>query len=216
MTHLKRHAIPKSWPMQRKGTAFVVKPNSGLSDSLPVLIILRDLLKVAQNRKEAKKMIHLKNILLNGREIRDEKEGVVLFDIITLVPSKKNYKLTVLKNEKLNVEEIKENEAGLKIAKIVNKKILKGKKTQLNLSDGRNFISNIKCKVNDSVLINLKGKKIEKCLPLEEKSEVIVFAGKHSGEKGKIENINNERKIAEINNGKDKINVLIKQLIVIN
>jgi small subunit ribosomal protein S4e len=216
MSNLKRHAIPKSWPIERKGTAFVVKPNSGFSDSLPVLIILRDLLKVAQNRKEAKQMIHMKNILLNGKEVRDEKAGVLLFDVITLVPSKKNYKLTVLKNEKLNIEEIKENEAATKVAKIIDKKMLKGKKIQLNLSDGRNFLSTIKCKVNDSVLINFKSKKIEKCLPLSENSEAMVFAGKHSGEKGKIEKINMERKIAEINTRKEKINVLIKQLIVTN
>ena len=216
MSHLKRHAIPKSWPIQRKGTAFVVKPNLGFSEALPVLIILRDLLKVAQNRKEAKKMIHMKNILLNGKEVRDEKQGVLLFDVITLVPSKKNYRLTILKNEKLNMEEIKENEATTKIAKIIDKKMLKGKKIQLNLSDGRNFLSNIKCKVDDSVLINLNSKKIEKCLPLEENSEAIIFAGKHSGEKGKIEKINRERKIAEINTGKEKINVLIKQFIVTN
>ncbi len=216
MSHLKRHAIPKSWPIQRKGTAFVVKPNLGFSDSLPVLIILRDLLKVAQNRKEVKKMIHMKNILHNGKEVRDEKQGVLLFDVITLVPSKKNYRLTVLKNEKLNMEEIKENEATTKIAKIIDKKMLKGKKIQLNLSDGRNFLSDIKCKVDDSILINLKNKKIEKCLPLAENSEVMVFAGKHSGEKGKIEKINKERKIAEINNGKEKINVLIKQFMVTN
>jgi len=44
----------------------------------------------------------------------------------------------------------------------------------------------------------------------------MVFAGKHSGEKGKIEKINKERKIAEINNGKEKINVLIKQFMVTN
>jgi ribosomal protein S4E len=92
--------------------------------------------------------------------------------------------------------------------------MLKGKKIQLNLSDGRNFLSDMKCKVNDSVLINLKNKKIEKCLPLEDHAEVMVFAGKHSGEKGKIEKINKERKIVEINTGKEKINVLIKQVIV--
>jgi small subunit ribosomal protein S4e len=198
MSHLKRHAIPKSWPIQRKGTAFVVQPNVGFADSLPILIILRDLLKVAQNRKEAKKMIHMKSILVNEKEVRDEKQGVLLFDTITLVPSKKNYRLTVLKNEKLNIEEVK------------------GKKIQLNLSDGRNFLSNIKCKVNDSVLINFKSKKIEKCLPFEENSQVMVFAGKHSGEKGKVEKINQERKTAEINTGEEKINVLIKQFIVTN
>ncbi|MEK6833042.1 MAG: 30S ribosomal protein S4e [Nanoarchaeota archaeon] len=216
MSHLKRHAIPKSWPIQRKGTAFVVQPNRGFSDSLPVLIILRDLLKVAQNRKEAKKMIHMKNILINGKEVRDEKEGVMLFDIITLVPSNKNYRLIIIKNEKFSIEEIKENEAHTKIVKIIGKKVLKGKKVQLNLSDGRNFLINIKCKIGDSALINLKSKKIEKCLPLDENSEAIVFAGKHSGEKGKIEKINRERKIVEINNGKEKINVLINQVMVTN
>lgn len=215
MSHIKRHAIPKSWPIQRKGTAFVVKPTVGLSNSLPILIILRDLLKVANNRKEVKKMIHMKNILLNGRGVRDEKEGVLLFDVITLVPSKKFYRLTVLKNEKLNIEEIKENESSFKVAKIIDKKILKGKKMQLNLSDGRNFLSNTKCKVNDSVLINLKTKKLDKCLPIEEKSEVMVFSGKHSGEKGRIEKINSERKMAEIKTDKGNISVLIKQIIVV-
>ena len=175
---------------------------------------MRDLLKVAQNRKEAKKMIHLKNILINGKEVRDEKEGVLLFDIITLTQSKSNYRLTIIKNEKFNLEEIKEGEADTKVAKIIGKTMLKGKKVQLNLSDGRNFLSNMECKVDDSVLINLKNKKIEKCLALKDNSEVIVFAGKHSGEKGKIEKINQEKKTAEINTGKEKINVLIKQIMV--
>jgi small subunit ribosomal protein S4e len=214
MSHLKRHAIPKRWPMQRKGTAFVVKPNRSFYSSLPVLIVLRDLLKVAQNRKETKNMIHMKNILINGKEVRDEKEAVLLFDVVTLTPSKSNYRLTIIKNEKFSLEEIKENEADSKIAKIIGKTILKGKKVQLNLSDGRNFLSNMACKVDDSVLINLKNKKIEKCLQLKDNSEVIVYAGKHSGEKGKIEKINNEKKTAEINTGKEKINVLIKQLMV--
>jgi small subunit ribosomal protein S4e len=216
MSHLKRHAIPKSWPIQRKGTAFVVQPNRGFSESLPILIILRDLLKVAQNRKEAKKMIHMKNILLNSKEVRDEKEGVLLFDVITLVPSNKNYRLVVLKNEKFSIEEIKESEANTKIIKIIGKKVLKGKKVQLNLSDGRNILSNIKCGTGDSVLLNLKSKKIEKCIPLEKNSEAIVFAGKHSGEKGKVVEINKEGKVVEINNGKENINVLIKQVIVTN
>jgi len=216
MSHIKRQIIPKSWPIKRKGTAFVVKPTLGFSNSLPILIILRDLINVAQNRKEVKKMINMKSILINGREVRDEKEGVLLLDVITLVPSKKHYRLSIFKNGKLNVEEIKESEANTKISKIVNKKILKGKKTQLNLSDGRNLLSEIKCNVNDSALINLKTKKIEKCLPFTENSEVIVFSGKHAGEKGKIEKINPERKNAEIKLEKGNINVLIKQLMVIN
>ena len=87
---------------------------------------------------------------------------------------------------------------------------------QLNLNDGGNFLtdSKLSCATNDSVIINFKDKKIEKCLPLKEKANVIVFAGKHSGKIGQIEEIK-ERKIAIINCNKNKINVLIKQLMVI-
>jgi len=215
MSHLKRQFAPKSWPIPRKGTTFVIKPNFGLSKGIPLLIVLRDMLKIVQNRKEAKKAIHFKNIFVNGREAKDEKDGILLFDVITIVPSKKNYKLSVSLKGKFELEEIKEVESNHKISKVIGKKILKGKKVQLNLSDGRNFLSDAKCKTNDSVLIDFKNNKLEKCLPLKEDSNVFVFAGKHSGAIGKIEKINKERKMATIESHQEKINILIKQFMVI-
>jgi small subunit ribosomal protein S4e len=214
MSHLKRQFAPKSWPIPRKGTTFVIKPNFGFSKGIPLLIILRDMLKIVQNRKEAKKAIHFKNIFVNGKEARDEKDGILLFDVITIVPSKKNYKLSISLKGKFELEEIKEEESNHKIAKIIGKKILKGKKIQLNLSDGRNFLSDVKCKINDSVLIDFKKKKIEKCLPLKENSNAFVFAGKHAGITGKIEKIKEERKMATIESNSEKIHVLIKQFMV--
>jgi small subunit ribosomal protein S4e len=215
--HLKRHAVPKSWPVPRKGTTFVVRPSSNTESGLPVLIILRDLLKLAQNRKEVKKAINSKEVLLNGRPIKEDKNSAVLFDVINVVPSKKNYKIVLKENGKFGVEEISEKDAGKKVSKIVDKKILKGKKIQLNLGDGRNVIYDKDCKVNDSVLMNMENKKVEKILPLKEKSSIIVFAGKHAGKSGEIENLNAERKMASVK-GKDgeKINVLIKQLMVVD
>jgi len=215
MAHLKRQKVPKNWPIPRKGSAYVVRPNFNIDKGIPILIILRDLLKIVQNRKEAKKAIHAKNILHNNRIIKDEKNNALLFDVITIVPSKKHYRVNLSKSGKFSLVEIKDAEAQNKTAKVVDKKVLKGKKTQLNLSDGRNFISKIKCNTNDSVLINLKNKKIEKCLALKEKANAMVFAGKHSGKKGVIRKLKLERKMASITVGKDNINVLIKQLMVV-
>jgi small subunit ribosomal protein S4e len=212
--HLKRQKAPKSWPIYRKGTKYIVRPTFDVRKGIPILIVLRDLLKVAQNRKEVKKIIHSRNILINNKRVLDEKNSVLLFDTITLVPQKKNYRLKLSKKGKFEVQEIKDNEKNTKIAKIVNKRILKGKKVQLNLSDGRNLLSQIQCKVNDSVLINPKEKKIEKCLPLKEKVKVVVFAGKRSGEEGIIRKIDLGRKIAELDIDKKNVNVLIKQLMV--
>jgi len=92
---------------------------------------------------------------------------------------------------------------------------LKGKKTQINLSDGRNFISDVKCKVNDSVLIDIKNKKLKKVLPLKENTKVIVFAGKHAGESGVIKEVDWENKIAKIDDEGEITNILIKQLMVL-
>ena len=213
--HLKRQKVPKNWPIKRKGTAYIVRPNANISNGIPILIALRDMLKLAQNRKEVKRAIHVKNLLLNGSPVRDEKNSISLFDILTIVPSNESYKLSLSEKGKFQIEKINAGEETHKIAKVINKKILKGKKIQLNLSDGRNFLSDIKCIVNDSVLIDLNKKKIEKCLPLKEKGEVLVFAGKHAGKKANINKINQVKKMAELTFNDEKINVLIKQLIII-
>jgi small subunit ribosomal protein S4e len=214
--HLKRQSVPKGWPVYRKGTKYVVRPNSDLDSGVPILVILRDLLNIVQNKKEAKRIIFLKKILLNGKVPRDEKSTVLLFDVISLIPSKKNYRLEISENGKFDLKEISDAEANKKVIKITNKTTLKGKKTQLNLQDGRNILSDIKCKVNDSVIINFKDKKIEKCLPLKENSRAVVFIGKHSGKNGHIKSINAEKKIVELETeDKEKINVLLKQIITV-
>ncbi len=212
MSHLKRQAIPKSWPVPRKGTAYLVKPSFGKTEGIPLLVVIRDMLKIAKTRKELKTALNNKLILVNTKEVKDEKYSMLLFDTLTLVSSKKNYRLTLNSTGKFSIEEIKENESTKKVAKVVNKVVLKGKRTQLNLSDGRNFISDMKCGTNDSVLIDLKNKKVEKCVPLKEKTKVIVFKGKHAGERGTIEKIDSEKNMVTISEGEKSISVLIKQV----
>ena len=213
--HLKRQKVPKSWPIKRKGTAFVVRSNFSLKKGLPILVILRDALKLAQNRKEVKKAIHEKNILLNKKIVKNEKNTAQLFDVVTIPPLKKDYRLGLAETGKFKLDEIEQKDSDQKVSKVINKKMLKNKKVQLNLSDGNNFLSDIKCGVNDSVIINFERRKIEKHLPLKEKSNVLVFAGKHSGKKGVVNKIDLTRNIANLDTGKEKINALIKQLIVI-
>jgi len=213
--HLKREKTPKLWPIKRKGTAYVVRSNFNLRNGIPILILLRDLLKIARNRKEIRKAIQKKQIMLNDRIISDEKNCALLFDTITIIPSQKNYRIALSEKGKFRLEEITKSKMHYKIAKVVNKKILKGKKMQLNLSDGYNILSETKCNINDSILINLEKKKIEKCLPLKEKAKILIFSGKHIGQKGIINKINKESKIVEVTSDEKIIHVLIKQLMVI-
>jgi small subunit ribosomal protein S4e len=215
MSHLKRQSSPRNWPVKRKGSTYIVKPGFSVNEGIPILIILRDMLKVAQNRSEVKRIIHENQILVNERKVTDEKNNLLFFDTLNIIPLKKHYRMELSENGKFHLKEIKENEADKKIAKIINKKMLRGKKIQINLSDGRNFLSDIKCNVNDSVIVHLKEGKIEKCLPLKEKAKVVLFAGKHIGKEGEIERLNLEEKTASVKIEGKEINILINQLMVI-
>lgn len=211
--HMKRHEAPKNWPIPRKGTTFVITKNS---NGLPLLIALRDLLKIAQNRKEVKLAIHEKNLLISNKLVVDDKISMELFDTLSIIPSKKHYRLVLTEKGKYDLEEIEEKDSKTKITKIIGKKSLSNKKTQLNMYDGRNYLSESKCNVNDSVILDLEKNKVSKVLPLKEKSKVLVIGGKHAGAQGKIVKIIPEFKLVEIENEKDKFNVLIKHLMVLD
>jgi small subunit ribosomal protein S4e len=213
MSYLKRQKAPKNWPIKRKGTTYVVRPNFNIGKGIPVLIILRDILQVAQNRKDVKKIIHAKQILLNNKPVKDEKNNVLLFDTLRIIPTNKSYRLGLSDKGKFDIQEIDAKDAGQKIAKITNKKVIKGKKIQLNLSDGTNFLSDVKCNVKDSVVINLLEKKIEAIIPLKEKTKAIVFEGKHAGKIGTIHKLKD--KTAEVKIGDKNVEILIKQLMVV-
>ncbi len=216
--HLSRQKVPKIWPLERKGTAYVVKPLHSLNKGIPILVILRDILEITKNRREAKKAIFKKQILVNGKPIKSEKDSVLLFDTISIISldgqSKLYYRIDLGKNKKLTLNQIDEKESKQKVSKIINKKCLKGHKIQINLSDGMNVLSDTKCNVNDSVIIDFKNNKIAKHLPLKEKSNAVVFAGKHTGQRGMIESIDKKDSTVKISSKEGEINVLIKQVIV--
>lgn len=212
--HLKRQKTPKSWPVKRKGTTYIIRGRD-LKNGIPLLIALRDMLKITKDRRETKIALNSGKILLNSKIARDEKNTAKLFDVITIFPSKEYFRITLNEKGKFDLEKENEKDSIYKISKIENKKILKQKKIQINLSDGRNFLFNEKCKTNDSILINLKENKIEKCIELKEKANALVIGGKHAGTKGTIIKVDNEKKSVELENKEKKINVLIKQLIVV-
>lgn len=215
--HLKRINSNKLWSIPRKGTKYVAVASHNNKDSVPLITVMRDILKIVKNQKELKKCLNEKAIQINFRNIIEPNYPVGLFDIVTLVHPKKNYKSILSANKKMIFEEIPENEAEKKIFKIIGKKILPGKKIQLNLSQGRNILSKEKAETGDSILLNLKDNKIIKIIPLEKGKEVFVIKGKHAGLKGKINDIvvRGGKKIAKIISDGEKLNVWVKNLVII-
>ena len=217
MGHVNRQNIGKFWPIARKGTKYLALASHDKSDSIPLVVVLRDVLKIVRNKKELQRAINEKQIQINHKEVQDTNYPISLFDVINIISNKKNYQATLSKNKKMIFNEISDKEADSKIFKVLNKKILPGKKIQINLMHGENIISSEKAKTGDSILLNLKDNKILEILPMEKGKNAFVIKGKHAGYSGKINEIVSRggKEIAKISSEEGKVNVWTKNIIII-
>ena len=215
--YLKRQKIKKFWPVPRKGTKYLAIASHNQNDSIPLLIVMRDILKLVKNKKELKKVINEKKIQINNKEIRDTNYPISLFDIVSLPNLNKNYRASFSENKKMIFEEVSEKDAEIKIIKVIGKKTLSKNKIQLNLMGGKNIFIKDKVDTGDSIVLNLKDNKVIKIIKLEKGKTAFVIKGGHMGKKGKISEIFEQggKKIAQIDLKEGKINVWSKNIILI-
>ena len=184
-SHMKRLTMPRSWPLPRKTSVWIQKPNPcghPLDLCMPMGVILRDVLGVAQNRREAKKILHSKLVKVDGAIETDIGRGVGLMDVLTV--GDVSYKCVLDTNGKLRYRTIPAKEALTKICRVMGKTTIKGAKTQVHLHDGRNllFNENPEYKTGDSLVISLPDQEVKSYHKFEEGSIAYLTGGNHIGE----------------------------------
>ena len=204
--HLKRYFAPKTWKIKRKKLVFVTKPSPGphkMSMSLPLNVVLRDILNYANNNRETKFMVANKNIMIDGIRRKDYKFPVGLFDVLSLKEIDKHFRVILDKKGKLDLIKIGKEESTIKLCKITGKNVVKGK-TQLNLYDGRNVIMDKNnYKVGDTILIDFNKKKLEikEHIKFGNNIQVYLTGGKHIGQTGKVQDIIGNRIVYKTEKG---------------
>ena len=184
-SHMKRLTMPRSWPLPRKSSVWIQKPNPcghPLDLCMPMGVILRDILGVAQNRREAKKILHSRLVKVDGAIETDIGRGVGLMDVLTV--GDVSYKCVLDTNGKLRYRTIPAKEALTKICRVMGKTTIKGAKTQVHLHDGRNllFNENPEYKTGDSLVISLPDQEVKSYHKFEEGSIAYLTGGNHIGE----------------------------------
>lgn len=197
---LKRLLAPEFWKVPKKLVKFTVSPRPGPHkkfECIPLLIIVRDMLKLAETGKEAKQIIKRGEILVDGKKRKDHAYPVGLMDVVSIPRIKKYFR--VMPSEKgLELVEIEENEANKKICRINNKNAIKKGKIQLNLHDGRNIVvDKDEYKTGDSLVIEIPSQKILQRIEFKVGSVGIILKGKNSGKTAKIENIVERKSLRE-------------------
>lgn len=184
-SHMKRLTMPRSWPLPRKSSVWIQKPNPcghPLDLCMPMGVILRDVLGVAQNRREAKKILHSKLVKVDGAIETDIGRGVGLMDVLTV--GEVSYKCVLDTNGKLRYRMIPAKKSSTKLCRVMGKTTIKGGKTQVHLHDGRNllFNENPVYKTGDSLAISLPDQEVKSHHKFEEGSTAYLTGGNHIGE----------------------------------
>ena len=154
---------------------------------MPLVVVLRDLLKVADKSKEIKQILHEGKVLVDGKVRKDYRYTVGMFDTVSIPAINANYRMVIGGDGKFHLMPV--TDAAAKICKIVNKTAIKGGKIQLNLHDGTTMIASNDYKTKDSIIIKVPERKIDQHFTYAVGSLVVVTEGKHSGEIGKVKAI---------------------------
>ncbi len=184
--HQKRLSAPKTYKIPRKVSKWIVKPSPGPhnKEAIPLLVLVRDFLELADTGREARRIISSGEILVDGIVRKDYKFPVGLFDVITIPKLEKSYR--ILFDEKGRYVPKEVEDANLKLYKITNKTLVRGGKVQLNLFDGTNILGSNEYKTKDSILLRIPEKEVVDHLKFEEGALVMITGGTHAGEIGRL------------------------------
>lgn len=199
----KRISAPKFWPIHRKQTKWVVKPRAGphsAEESLPLMILIREILQYSNTSREAKLILSEGNIKVDGKIRQDHKFPVGLMDVVEIPKTGKFYRILPVPKKGLRPLPIDSEEASYKLCQIKKMAIIKGGHLQINLHDGRNILFRmenpktspkelIPYKTRDTLKLSIPEQQVLGHIPLKEENFAIVIDGKNMGFYGKIREI---------------------------
>ncbi|TFF99809.1 MAG: 30S ribosomal protein S4e [Promethearchaeota archaeon] len=198
---LKRLNTQKFIQIKRKHGKFFVNPSPGPHPKrfcLPLLHIVRDLLEIVDNHREAKKLIGLGYFKVDGKVVKDERYPLGLMDVLTIDKTNTHYRIITHAHYGLILHEISKDQSKFKLCRIDGKTTIKGGHIQLNLHDGRNITINVSDPKNpeedtfkcmDVIKISLPDQEILKKLEFKEGNLAVIMDGKNIAKIGPIEKI---------------------------
>jgi small subunit ribosomal protein S4e len=163
-----------------------------MSTSVPLLLIVRDVLALARTRREAQMMVSEGHLKVDGKTRKRDDFAVGLMDVIEVPALEKAYRVLPTPYRVLRLHGITGDETGFKLCKVTNKVSVKGGHTQLNLHDGRNILLTASDTVQNDVAtrdvlkIAVPTNEILDRIKFERGILAIVSSGKNVGRWGEV------------------------------
>ena len=219
----KRLSAEKIRDLHRKEYKWTIKSIAGpysKKSSVPLGFVIRDLLGLSKNLKEAKFVLNSGAVKVNSVVRRDYRFPVGLFDLITLEGKKPHFRVLLDRKGKITVKEMPGKEKPTKLSKVVGKKAVKGGFIQIETNDAL-AIREKKTTLNvgDSIKIELPTKKVIESYELKKGNFAYVTGGVHGGTLAKIKKITkrgmNKPKLITLESGKESFQTIDRNVFVL-
>ncbi|GBC70110.1 hypothetical protein HRbin01_01818 [archaeon HR01] len=195
MTHLKSLAAPPHYPKPLGVFATTPRPGPHPKDrSLPLILVVRDMLGLAEDSRTAKKLIKAGKFRVDGRIVKEPRFPIGLMDVLSVEELGEDYRVITVPRAGLKPVKIPADEAGYKICQIRVKKMVRGGRLQLGLHDGRSILLDRESEYSslrrlDSLKISIPGQEILDVARLEVNSYVLIHSGSKAGYHGRLKEV---------------------------
>ncbi|MCL4334201.1 MAG: 30S ribosomal protein S4e [Candidatus Thermoplasmatota archaeon] len=199
--HIKRLASPVTWKQPRKMFPWSVRSRAGphpLMESVPLMVVVRDILKFADTSKEARNIISRGKVEVDGRVVKDYQRPVGFMDVLSVKEAGITKRVLMDRKGILVLADLPQQEAGWKLVKVTGKSMAKGGKIQISTHDGRVILTTEKgIRRGDTLKISIPDQKIQEIYPMAKETSVYVTGGAHRGTITTIKDINVSRSYQE-------------------
>lgn len=195
LKHLKRLASPSFWPIHRKESTWVPKPDPGAHASavcLPLEIVIRDELALGRNRREVGTILAGGKVRVDGRPRRARNHPTGLMDVIEFTDANTAFRVLPVAGKGLSLIKIPKEEAKFKLCKVLRKGVAPGGRVHYGTHDGRTLSipptesQTAAYSTNDTLRISIPTQHVLNQIKFEKGNFAIVIAGRNLGKSGKI------------------------------
>jgi small subunit ribosomal protein S4e len=193
---LKRKPAPAFWPIHRKELPWVVKPSPGshsLENCLPLTLVLRDILGVAETRKEGQLILAQGKVQVDGKVRKKDDFPVGLMDVISMPDSDKYYRV-MPSHKGLVLTPISKEESKTTLLRVEDKNTVHNG-VQIALHDGSNMLikvadpkhpEEVTYETFDVLKVTCPEKQVVQSIKTKEGNLAVITGGKNIGTQGKI------------------------------
>lgn len=190
--HLKRINAPSHWMLDKLGGVYAPRPvtaSHGLTESIPLLLILRNKLGFALTAKEVTTILANRNVLVDGKVRTTPKYPVGFMDVLTIPTTGDRFRLLYDTKGRFVLHRIGEKEAEYKLCKVTKVETgIHGVPT-VHTHDGRTIRYPFPgTQVHDTIKVNLKSGNMKQLIKFNVGSVCMITGGRNTGRIGEIIN----------------------------